>query len=138
MSHSINCSILWEDFWKIRFIPSASEMRTLYQIVEKKISSLELTDDDRIWLKYIKALCNYNMVDLQETVRYLLPLETDIEANYLNQFLLTSFFISAYVTGDTSGAAGYWGHYRQKDDPDIMTKLTYGLIVKNSQVLKTF
>ncbi|NLE02264.1 MAG: fused MFS/spermidine synthase, partial [Fibrobacter sp.] len=65
---------------------SASEMRTLYQIVEKKISSLELTDDDRIWLKYIKALCNYNMVDLQETVRYLLPLETDIEANYLNQF----------------------------------------------------
>jgi spermidine synthase len=107
---------------------SASEMRDIYDILETKTASMGLTDDDKVWMGYFKALCYYDMRTLQKYSKDLLPQNEEIEINYMNQFLLTSLFISAYKTGDTTDVESYWDHYKGKDKPDVMVKFTHGLI----------
>jgi hypothetical protein len=68
------------------------------------------------------------MRTLQKYSKDLLPQNEEIEINYMNQFLLTSLFISAYKTGDTTDVESYWDHYKGKDKPDVMVKFTHGLI----------
>lgn len=107
---------------------SASEMRDVWDIIQMKTSAITLTDDDKIWMNYFKALCYYDMHSLQTLSRELLPEDGPIEDDYINELLVTSLKIAAFKTDDSSGLNSILERYEGEKRPDIMNRITNELI----------
>jgi hypothetical protein len=54
-------------------------MRNIYEIIEMKTALLILSDDDKEWMEYFKALCFYDMTALRESPLEFIPDNSDIE-----------------------------------------------------------
>jgi hypothetical protein len=109
---------------------STSEMKDIYAVIEMKAAPLNLIDDDKKWMDFFKALCSYDMVALRKSSLELLPDNSDIEGSYFDQILLSSLFIAAYKTGDSTGIGSFWDRYYSKNNPDVMTRFTYSLAAR--------
>lgn len=107
---------------------SASEMRDTWQIIITKTSGIPLDDEDRTWMSYFQALCNYDMSSLYRYSRELLPESGPIEDDFINRFLMVSLNVSAWKTGKISELDDIWQRFEHYNNPDIMTRVTTELV----------
>ncbi|GBU20926.1 spermidine synthase [Fibrobacteres bacterium R8-0-B4] len=97
---------------------SAEEMRELWGVIEGKIAKRELSETDREWIAYFRALCNYDIAGTRRLALALLPTEADTIADHLsNQMLLASLLAASVVTGDTGKVERVWEKYEYKKRP---------------------
>ncbi len=109
---------------------SISEMRDIYRIIEKKVSPAVKTDDDRLWMNYFEALCNYDMPALQNKASVLLSGTDTIENNCVGRFLMASMNLAAFVNKDTSGVSEYWEKFKENRMTDVLGRVSRTLLYK--------
>lgn len=109
---------------------SNSEMRDIYRIIEKKVSPAIKTDDDRLWMNYFEALCNYDMPALQNKASVLLSGTDTIDGNYVGRFLMASMNLAAFVNKDTFGIEEHWEKVKKNQMNDVMGKVSRFLLKK--------
>ncbi|HEX3020538.1 MAG TPA: hypothetical protein VHP36_09555, partial [Chitinispirillaceae bacterium] len=107
---------------------SISEMKDIWEVVRMKTSGMPFDEDEKIWMNYFQALCNYDMESLYKYSRQLLPQSGEIENDYINRFLMVSLNISALNTGKSDGLDDIWPRFESQDNPDIMTRITKTLL----------
>ncbi|MDR2729159.1 MAG: hypothetical protein LBB56_08490, partial [Chitinispirillales bacterium] len=96
---------------------SADEMREIWEIIENKIYAYNFSENEREWIDYFKALCNYDIPEIRRLSVELLPQSDTISGHYSNQMLLTSLFASSFVLGDTTKLERVWSRYEEKNYP---------------------
>lgn len=100
---------------------SADEMRELWDVTEKKISTFSLTEEQQHWINYFRSLCYYDMPAVRDLTLILLPKDT-LTDHYGNEMLLASLYASSYSLKDTSGTGRFWDIYELKDNPPAVLK----------------
>jgi spermidine synthase len=107
---------------------STSEIRDIWKVIVMKTSDISLDDEDRRWMSYFEALCNYNMPLLYKYSRELLPSSGPIEDDYINRFLMVSMSVSAWKTCERRGLEEIWQRFDLKGDSDIMSRISMELL----------
>ncbi len=107
---------------------SVSEMRDIWEIIVTKTSGISSDDEDRRWMNYFEALCNYDMPSLYRYSRELLPSSGPIEDDYINRFLMVSMNIAAWKTGETGEMQEMWKRFDNSGEPDIMSRISKELL----------
>jgi spermidine synthase len=97
---------------------SAEEMRELWDIIEGKATKRELSETDREWIAYFRALCNYDIPEARRLSLRLLPLEADTIADHFsNQMLIASLLTGSVLTNDTVNVGRVWEKYEARKRP---------------------
>jgi len=97
---------------------SAEETRELWGVIEGKIAKRELSETDKEWIGYFRALCNYDMTETRRLSLSLLPMGADTIADHFsNQMLIASLLTASAITGDTAGVERVWDKYEYKKRP---------------------
>ncbi|MBN1757479.1 MAG: hypothetical protein JW863_04130 [Chitinispirillaceae bacterium] len=102
---------------------SRSEMSNLWNSIAQKTAGVSLTEDDLMWMRYFKALCEYDMPRVQELSRKLLPETGPVEDEYVHRMLLTSLLASSTMLNDTITAANIYCRYVGRNDPGIVLRM---------------
>ncbi|MDR2693643.1 MAG: fused MFS/spermidine synthase [Chitinispirillales bacterium] len=97
---------------------SADETRELWDAIEGKIAKRELSETDKEWLAYFRALCGYDIPETRRMALSLLPMEADTIADHLsNQMLIASLLTASAVMRDTAKVERVWDKYEYKKRP---------------------
>jgi len=107
---------------------SSDEMREIWEVIEKKISSKEFEAGEKMWLDYFKALCNYDMPQIRQLSIELMPESDTITDHYSNQMLLTSLFATSFVLGDMGDLERIWRRYEERKDPPAPVRAARALV----------
>lgn len=100
---------------------SADEMREIWDVIEKKISTFSFSEEQQHWIRYFRSLCYYDMHAVRDLSFKLLPEDT-LADHYSNEMLLASLYASSYCLKDTSGTGRFWDIYELKDKPPVVLK----------------
>ncbi len=98
---------------------SAEETRELWNIIEGKLATRELSETDSEWMAYFRALCNYDLPETRRLSLNLLPIEADTIADHFsNQMLIASLLLASTITNDdTVKVERVWEKYEAKKRP---------------------
>jgi len=107
---------------------SADEMREIWEIIEKKLSTRNLDEGEKLWVDYFRALCNYNMPQIRQLSIELMPESDTITDHYSNQMLLTSLFATSFILGDTGDLERIWRRYEERRDPPAPLRAARALL----------
>jgi hypothetical protein len=99
---------------------SAGEMSSLWNVVEMKTSAMRLSDNDRIWMHWFRALCNYNLGTLRDLSLDLLPSEGWIPDDYVNRMLLTALLVSSVSIEEKNRAKTVFSRFSGHAQPGIV------------------
>ena len=102
---------------------SRSEMSVIWKIVMQKTAEVRLSDNDRIWMRYFQALCEYDIPAVKTLSQALLPDCGPIEDDYVHRMLLSSLLISSSCLHDTAAADNIFCRYVEREDPGIIMRL---------------
>jgi len=97
---------------------SADEMREIWEILDKRISTRPLLEEEENWMLYFKALCTYDIPEMRRLSFELLPADS-ISNHFNNQMLLASLMASSLVMNDTNRVGRVWERYVDKNRPPI-------------------
>jgi hypothetical protein len=107
---------------------SADEMREVWDIIEKKISNMDLDASDYKWIDYFKALCYFDVKGMRDLSMELLPDEGAISDHYSHQMLMATLLASSAVLGDVSDIEKYWDRYDERNDPPAPIRVAKALL----------
>jgi len=97
---------------------SAEEARQMWGVIEGKAANRELSDADKDWIAFFRALCNYNISETRRLSMKLLPLEADtITDQFSNQMLIAALLTASAITGDTGNVEKVWDKYEYNKKP---------------------
>ncbi|KMQ52930.1 Spermidine synthase [Chitinispirillum alkaliphilum] len=101
---------------------SAKEMRGIWGYIKEKTSALQFTASEEIWMKFLEALCSYDMYNVNDFSRLLIP-DGNIADNHINRVLLTSLFASSAHIGDFYELDEIWERYSSRNYPHLIVRL---------------
>jgi hypothetical protein len=107
---------------------SADEMREVWDIIEKKISNMNLSESEYKWIRYFKALCTFDVKGMRDLSLELLPQEDKITDHYSNQMLMATLLASSAVLGDVSDVEKFWDRYEERYDPPASIRVAKALL----------
>jgi len=107
---------------------SSDEMREIWEIIEKKLSTREFEENEKGWIDYFRALCNYDLPEIRQLSIELMPDTDTITDHYSNQMLLTSLFATSFVLGDMGDLQRIWNRYEEKKDPPAVVRAARALV----------
>ncbi|MCL2688450.1 MAG: hypothetical protein FWE57_01210 [Chitinispirillia bacterium] len=108
---------------------SAKEMREIWDIIEKKVSNRQFTEEQAKWMAYYKSLCYYDIPEMRRLSFDLLPKDTTaIRHSYGNQMLLASMLASSVAMRDTTGIGQVWDRYTEKGRPSTPLRAVKSII----------
>lgn len=107
---------------------SISESKDIWDLITLKMSSMNLSQNDSLWMNYFRSLCYYDMTSLYQLSVQLLPENGPITDDYVNRLLMNSLTISAYKKGLSTDIKNYWNRFEEKNKPDIMSRISMQLI----------
>jgi hypothetical protein len=107
---------------------STDEMREVWDIIEKKISNMNLEASEYKWINYFKALCYFDVKGMRDLSIELLPDEDKITDHYSNQMLMATLLASSAVLGDVSDIEKFWDRYEERYDPPAPIRVAKALL----------
>jgi len=111
---------------------SADEMREVWEVIEKKTAGREFTANDREWMDYFKAVCNYDARETRRLSLSLLPADS-ISDHYSNRMLVASLLASSAALGDTSQTGRVWDIYDERKDPPAAIRAAKALMLARAR-----
>jgi len=113
---------------------SAEETRELWGVIEGKVAKRELSETDKEWMAYFRALCNYDIHETRRLSLSLLPVEADTLADHFsNQMLIASLLTASTITNDTMDVGRVWDKYETKKRPPAAIRAARAVYVNRAR-----
>jgi len=109
---------------------SIGEMKEIWDVIEKKVSNRQFTDNQAVWMDYYKSLCYYDVPKMRRLSFELLPKDkSTIPNTFDTRMLLASMLASSVALKDTTGIGQVWDRYTEKARPSTPLRAVKSLIM---------